>query len=49
MLILWLYKPLPVAAPGKHGALVLLPVLALGLFLSLRAPARTRAAPAEAS
>ncbi len=48
VVILWLYKPLPVAAPGKYGALVLFPVLALGLFLSLRAPARARAAPAAA-
>ena len=39
VVILWLYKPLPVAAPGKYGALVLLPVLALSLFLSLRTPA----------
>lgn len=38
VVILWFYKPLPVAAPGKYGAVVLLPVLALGLFLSLRAP-----------
>ncbi len=48
VVILWFYKPLPVSAPGKYGALVLLPVLALGLFLSLRAPARPRAAPAAA-
>ena len=38
VVILWFYKPLPVGAPGKYGAVVLLPVLALGLFLSLRAP-----------
>lgn len=44
--VMWLYKPLPVPAPGKYGALVTLPLLALALHLSLRerpaagAPAR---------
>ena len=38
--VLWFYKPLPVPAPGKIGAVVLLPVLALALFLSLRRRSR---------
>jgi hypothetical protein len=44
VVVLWLYKPLPVAAPGKYGAVVLLPVLALALFLSAR---RGQAGPLE--
>jgi hypothetical protein len=35
-LVIWLYKPLPVEAPGKYGALAVLPVVALALVLSLR-------------
>jgi hypothetical protein len=34
--VLWLYKPLPVPAPGKYGALLSLPLLAIALYLSLR-------------
>ena len=36
--IVWLYKPLSVPAPGKYGALVLIPVAALALWASLRQP-----------
>ena len=42
--VMWWYKPLPVAAPGKFGAVLTLPLLALALWLSLRdsaAPARS--------
>jgi len=35
-LVMWVYKPLPVPAPGKYGALVTLPVLAFALWASLR-------------
>ena len=35
-IVMWLYKPLPVAAPGKYGALIVLPVLVLALFMSVR-------------
>ena len=35
-IVLWIYKPLSVPAPGKYGAVLTLPVLALGLWLSLR-------------
>jgi hypothetical protein len=51
-LVLWLYKPLSVPAPGKYGAVLTLPLLALALWLSLRteesAPieGRARATPA---
>jgi len=41
VVILWVYKPLPVDAPGTYGALILLPLLALALFMSLR-PSRAR-------
>jgi hypothetical protein len=34
--VMWIYKPLPVPAPGKYGALVTLPVLAFALWASLR-------------
>ena len=44
-LVLWVYKPLSVPAPGKYGALLTLPLLALALWLSLRPPQR---APREA-
>jgi len=37
---IWLYKPLSVPAPGKYGAVLTLPLLALALWLSLRPPAR---------
>ena len=37
--ILWVYKPLKVPAPGKFGVLVVVPVLALALWTSLREPA----------
>jgi len=47
VIIMWLYKPLAVEAPGKYGALIVLPVLALALFLSLRSrsPANAGAVP----
>ena len=35
-LVMWLYKPLPVPAPGKFGALLTLPVLAFALWASLQ-------------
>jgi hypothetical protein len=35
--VLWIYKPLQVPAPGKFGVLVAFPVMALLLWLSLRA------------
>jgi hypothetical protein len=49
-IVMWLYKPLPVDAPGKYGALVVLPVLIVALFLSLRTRGRASAStvPAEA-
>jgi len=34
--VMWLYKPLPVPAPGKYGAVLTLPLLALALHLALR-------------
>ena len=34
--LLWLWKPLGVEAPGKLGALVGIPLVALALWLSLR-------------
>jgi hypothetical protein len=51
VIIMWFYKPLPVDAPGKYGALILFPVLALALFMSLRSrtQAGAGAAPAGAS
>ena len=39
--LLWLWKPLPVAAPGKYGALIGLPLVALAFALSLRRGARS--------
>ena len=42
--LLWWWKPLPVEAPGKLGALVLLPLVAAAFALSLRARP-TRSAP----
>ena len=44
-LVLWVYKPLSVPAPGKYGAVLTLPLFALALWLSLRPPSR---APREA-
>jgi hypothetical protein len=35
-LVMWVYKPLPVPAPGKFAALITLPVLAFALWASLR-------------
>ena len=40
VIVMWFYKPLPVAAPGKYGALVVFPVLVLALFMSLRSRAQ---------
>lgn len=40
-LVMWVYKPLPVPAPGKYAALVALPVLAFALWASLRPPRAT--------
>jgi hypothetical protein len=34
--LLWAWKPLGVDAPGKYGALIGVPVIALALWLSLR-------------
>jgi hypothetical protein len=39
--VLWFFKPLPVAAPGKFGVLLTFPILALALWASLRPRART--------
>lgn len=38
--VMWVYKPLPVPAPGKYAALVTLPVLAFALWASLRPSSR---------
>ena len=35
-LVMWVYKPLPVPAPGKFGALLTLPVVAFALWASLK-------------
>jgi hypothetical protein len=35
-LVMWVYKPLLVPAPGKYGALLMLPVLLFALWASLR-------------
>jgi hypothetical protein len=35
-LVMWLWKPLPVPAPGKYGVLIGLPILAFALWASLR-------------
>jgi hypothetical protein len=43
-IVIWLYKPLSVPAPGKYGAVLTLPLLALGLWLSLRPRTRAREA-----
>ena len=34
--ILWFYKGLPVPAPGKYGAVVVLPIIAMALWAALR-------------
>lgn len=34
--LLWIWKPLGVEAPGKYGALITLPFVALAFWLSLR-------------
>lgn len=34
--VMWFYKPLPVEAPGKYGAILVLLLLALALLLSFR-------------
>ena len=34
--LLWIWKPLGVDAPGKYGAIALVPLVALALWLSLR-------------
>jgi hypothetical protein len=48
--LLWIWKPLGVEAPGKLGALIGVPLVALALWLSLRerpvAPPRPGAEPA---
>jgi hypothetical protein len=41
-LVMWVYKPLPVPAPGKYAALLTLPVLAFALWASLRTPSPKR-------
>ena len=41
--LLWVWKPLGVYAPGKYGALILLPVAALAFALSLRERGEIRA------
>ena len=38
--VMWVWKPLPVPAPGKYAALATLPVLAFALWASLRPPTR---------
>jgi len=40
--VMWVYKPLPVPAPGKYAALLTLPVLAFALWASLRPPTQER-------
>jgi len=42
--IMWLYKPLPVPAPGKYGAVLTLPLFALAFLLALREAPGSRAA-----
>ena len=34
--LLWVWKPLPVRAPGTYGALIALPFVALAFWLALR-------------
>ncbi len=36
--VMWVYKPLPVPAPGKYAAIIAVPVLAFALWASLREP-----------
>lgn len=35
-LILWGWRPLPLQAPGKYGAVILIPVVALALYSAIR-------------
>lgn len=37
--VLWWFKPLPVPAPGKFGAVLTLPLIGVALWLSLRGSA----------
>ena len=43
-LIVWLYKPLPVDAPGRYGAVVMIPIAATALWSALRTRERAPAA-----
>ncbi len=36
VMILWWWRPLPVDAPGKLGAVVVMPVVAVGFFCATR-------------
>lgn len=36
VVVAWFYKPLPVQAPGKYGAVAALPLMLLAFVLSLR-------------
>lgn len=36
--VLWWWRPLPVAAPGKYGVLYMLPVMFLALWAATRQP-----------
>lgn len=46
--VIWSYKPLPVNAPGKYGALVLLPLFVVAFLLSLRQRKEAPTAPKKA-
>ncbi len=46
--VLWWWRPLPVAAPGKYGAVYLLPVMLLALWAATRQPRDVSPAPATA-
>ncbi len=37
-IIIWWWRPLPVEAPGKFGAVILIPLVALALFSAMRRP-----------
>ena len=45
-LILWWWRPLPIPAPGKFGALLVLPVALLAFFAATRQRDATTATPA---
>jgi len=52
VIILWWWRPLPIAAPGKYGALYVLPVVALAFWAATRrrgspVPQSAVAAPGE--